>query len=118
MPQRDYYSRGSNAYGYSNVSIEVDGGHRLIQRPTRILKEPVVLEFESFEMIRSDEQQWKVLYWIGPERLNSEWWISSLRDEGMNRDYYQLITESNEKLWVFFDKNFNPPPLLLHGYFD
>ena len=99
--------------------------HLTLKRPTRILKEPQWIEFESFQLLRSQERDWKILYWIGPERLKAEWWVTSPAIDDstpaphpINRDYYQVMTDANEKLWVYFDRNVQPPQLFLHGYFD
>ncbi|NBU20364.1 hypothetical protein EBS43_02950 [bacterium] len=116
--QKNVQLQSSKLKSSESQSSFIQSDEDSMQRPTRILKKPQSLEFESFEVLYSHEKTWRVLYWIGPERLVSEWWISSPVHEVVNRDYYQILTESREKLWVFFDRNFNPPQLFLHGYFD
>ncbi|MEW6055458.1 MAG: hypothetical protein AB1540_02505 [Bdellovibrionota bacterium] len=83
-------------------------------RPARVLKKPVLLRKEG-ESLVGVKQSWHVKEWIGPERLSIEWW----RDpdfRGFNRDYYRVLTDSGQQLWVFSTPG--KKELFLHGYFD
>jgi len=83
-------------------------------RPARILKRPVALQKEG-EILFRESKQWRVMEWYGPERISCEWW----RDpelHGFNRDYYRVVTDSGEELWVFSVPG--RPDFYLHGYFD
>jgi hypothetical protein len=80
------------------------------KRPSRVLARPERLE-KAGRVLASSSSHWKVIDWQGPERLSGEWW-----DEGFERDYYQVVTERGERLWVYFDPG--TQAIFLHGYFD
>ncbi|MGK5082850.1 hypothetical protein WDW37_06065 [Bdellovibrionota bacterium FG-1] len=82
-------------------------------RPTRILKQPEPLDSQDRCLNASDGRRWKVLSWQGPERISGEWWKSA-ENSGFCRDYYRVVAESGEHLWVYVDH----ASLYLHGYFD
>jgi nucleotidyltransferase/DNA polymerase involved in DNA repair len=90
---------------------------RVFSRPSRVLKEPISLTFQPGLLLQSNQKVWRTLSWIGPERLSDEWWMDS-PERKVDRDYYQVMTTSHEKLWVFFDRNQSPLQLFLQGYFD
>lgn len=87
-------------------------------RPARVLKkpEPLVKEGRVLKTL-SGQQQWKAVSWEGPEKLSGEWWKDA-QFEGFHRDYYRVITEGGEQLWVFINKKAKAPAFYLHGYFD
>jgi len=59
-------------------------------------------------------KSWQILEWHGPERLSAEWW-----DEGgFHRDYYRVLTETGEQLWIFSTGPKHQSRLYLQGYFD
>ena len=83
-------------------------------RPARILKSPEFLRLAGSSIVQANGKRWKTTAWDGPERLSGEWWTG----EGFERDYYQVTTESGEGLWIYLDRQGNPPGFYLHGYFD
>jgi len=115
-PSLSLLASSSSQIGLQKTSDVCDAPH--LKRPTRILQEPQWMEFKSFQLLRSQKKDWKIIYWIGPERLTTEWWVNAPNQKRVDRDYYQLITETHEKLWVFFDRTVHPTELFLHGYFD
>jgi protein ImuB len=87
-----------------------------VDRPSRILSMPEPLLLKPSVLIHPSKT-WKLRHWEGPERISTEWWKSS-SSEKVNRDYYRVTTLDHEKLWIFFDRNSNPPQAYLHGFFD
>jgi protein ImuB len=88
-------------------------------RPSRLLEEPLPLQRVG-ALLRNPEtgHRWRILDWDGPERLSGEWWKSESLD-GFHRDYYQVKTESGERLWVFVRRDPEGNARVhLHGYFD
>jgi len=79
-------------------------------RPLRIFKNPLPLERDGAKLWARN-QSWHIQSILGPERLREEWWRL-----GTERDYYQIQTQSGEKLWVF--QRSNQSGLFLHGLFD
>jgi protein ImuB len=91
-----------------------------VPRPARVLKQPEPLLKEGRALKTLGGRQWKAVSWEGPERLSGEWWKDS-EFEGFSRDYYRVITEGGEQLWVFVNKKAHgskAPSFFLHGYFD
>jgi protein ImuB len=86
-------------------------------RPSRILSQPERVLLKPSLVVHSSGRSWKVRAWQGPERISTEWWAESPTSQ-INRDYYQVMTEENEKLWIFLDRNHQPSQAFLHGYFD
>jgi protein ImuB len=89
------------------------------ERPSRLLEEPLPLQRVG-ALLRnpSTGHRWRILDWDGPERLSGEWWKSDSLD-GFHRDYYQVKTESGERLWVFVCRSPEGNARVhLHGYFD
>ncbi len=79
-------------------------------RPMRILKEPQILhQVDCYFCCK--KKRWKIQRWTGPERISGEWWQG---DEP--RDYYRVLTESEEELWIFVKPDENT--YYLHGIFD
>ena len=86
-------------------------------RPTRLLPQPEAVQKQGAILIHGSKR-WKIRNWIGPERLSGEWWKDP-SNEGFYRDYYRVMTESGEQLWIFVDRSPQAVhPLYLHGYFD
>ncbi|MBI3557020.1 MAG: hypothetical protein HY074_12210 [Deltaproteobacteria bacterium] len=93
-------------------------------RPARVLKKPVPLHKEGIFLVPSMKRgtvpkkapkKWRIAEWHGPERISVEWWMDP-QLQGFNRDYYRLVTEGGDQLWVF-----SVPArgdYYLHGYFD
>lgn len=82
-------------------------------RPSRVLKSPEALRKEGRSLVGA--KRWNIAEWHGPERISVEWWMDpELR--GFNRDYFRVVTETGEQLWVFSVPS--RPELYLHGYFD
>jgi protein ImuB len=86
-------------------------------RPARVLKRPEPLSKDGRHLRGPDGKRWKALSWEGPERLSGEWWKDA-EFEGFNRDYYRVITEGGDQLWVFVNRKTATPSFYLHGYFD
>ena len=98
-------------------SLDLDGGDAP-DRPARVLKQPEPLIKQGRVLKISNGRQWKAVSWEGPERLSGEWWKDS-DFEGFNRDYYRVITEGGDQLWVFVNKQASSEgAFYLHGYFD
>ena len=91
------------------------------ERPARVLKKAEPLLKEGRVLCGAAGKQWKVVSWEGPERISGEWWKSP-RFEGFKRDYYRVMTEGGEQLWVYVDHAGDvagkDPSFFLHGYFD
>lgn len=89
----------------------------LPKRPTRLLPVPKRLEKQTEQnhlYCVHENRRWRLLRWEGPERISGEWWLDS-EGEGFHRDYYKVVTEEGQQLWVFRNKK---KELFLHGYFD
>ncbi len=89
-------------------------------RPARVLKKPVPLHKEGTFLIPSLKKgkapkRWRISEWHGPERISVEWWMDP-QLQGFNRDYYRLVTEAGDQLWVFSTPARGD--YYLHGYFD
>jgi nucleotidyltransferase/DNA polymerase involved in DNA repair len=88
-----------------------------VPRPTRLLKRPAPLERRGSELscVRG-RRRWRVLAWLGPERLSGEWWREStaLRG-GFARDYWRARTAEGQTLWVYATPEGR---IYLHGFFD
>jgi protein ImuB len=82
--------------------------------PSRILKHPEPLTLKPSFIFNAHGDFWKIRSCQGPERISAEWWV----EKKMNRDYYCVTTQENEKLWIFFDREQHPSQAFLHGYFD
>lgn len=120
LPERAYVRRlvsvPSLAGRAARLVEEVDWP----DRPARVLKKPEPLVKEGRVLKTLGGRQWKAVSWEGPERLSGEWWKDS-EFEGFNRDYYRVVTEGGEQLWVFVNKKARgskTPEFYLHGYFD
>lgn len=94
-------------------------------RPARLLASPEALRFERLpdgSRVLTGTQRWRVLQWIGPERICGEWWRNEAVEfpqQFFDRDYYQLVTDCGQRLWVYVcRKDAAKPRLFLHGYFD
>lgn len=87
------------------------------ERPTRVLSQPERIEKVGNAFHHYNGRHWQIRACRGPERLSSEWWKSGDLS-GFNRDYYRVIAESGEHLWVFRNRNARIPDFYLHGFFD
>jgi hypothetical protein len=88
-------------------------------RPSRLLADPVPLQRVG-ALLRDPDTgtRWRIADWDGPERLSGEWWKADSLD-AFHRDYYQVKTESGERLWVFVCRSpEGSQRVCLHGYFD
>lgn len=88
------------------------------QRPARLLPKPQDLQLEGDTLLhcKRSHRYWRVLEWHGPERISGEWW-SDPKAEGFHRDYYRVVAEGGEQLWVFSEPR-SSSRFFLHGYFD
>jgi protein ImuB len=83
-------------------------------RPARVLKKPIAVRKDGDSLYRED-RHWRVMEWHGPERISCEWWKDP-KLSGYNRDYYRVVTDKGEQLWLFSVPS--RPDFFLHGYFD
>jgi protein ImuB len=86
-------------------------------RPARMLKTPELLRLSGSYVVQGNGKRWRTIRWNGPERLSGEWW-KDVGMQGFDRDYYQVMTEKGEELWIYLDRQSHPPSFYLHGYFD
>ncbi len=85
----------------------------VVDRPTRLLREPLLLRFRNASLSLDDvryQKSWAVDRWEGPERLKTLWWES----EALERDYFVVTALEGERLWIFQEKG----QFYLHGFFD
>lgn len=82
----------------------------LPERPLRLLKNPQKLNQVDSYLIHH-KRKWKMVECEGPERISGEWWKF---DE--ERDYFKILTDSGEELWVYVIPG--QKELYLHGVFD
>lgn len=82
-------------------------------RPARVLKKPQPLKRDGRSLV--GRKRWQVSEWHGPERISVEWWMDP-QLQGFNRDYFRVVADSGEQLWVFSVPS--RQDLYLHGYFD
>jgi len=72
-------------------------------RPTRIVSpRPVEVRLprtDAAGWIRGNRIGWQVLEAIGPERLETPWWIPGTTPQ--TRDYWRLLREDGQWLWVY-----------------
>lgn len=86
-------------------------------RPSRLLKAPEPVLIRGRKLSKAGkvwpEKIWEITQWEGPERISGEWW-----KEGFDRDYYRIVTQEGERLWIFLKRDSEAPTFFLHGYFD
>jgi hypothetical protein len=82
------------------------------ERPLRVFKEAIELQRQdNFYFLGN--RSWSVKESFGPERLNGEWWLNK---NDIERDYYRVLTETGEELWVYLHKTTGQ--FFLQGFFD
>lgn len=74
-----------------------------LKRPSRLLPEPEPIRLEDLH----------AQSWSSPERIQSEWWNRSFE-----RDYFQVLTQSGQSLWVYRPIGGDNRVVYLHGFFD
>lgn len=86
----------------------------LPRRPTRLLRTPELLVWSQGAFYRFEglPKFWKILEWVGPERLQGEWWHA----EQFARDYYRVWTTTQQELWIY--KDLESEAFYLQGFFD
>jgi protein ImuB len=91
-------------------------------RPARLLKKPQALRKEGDLLIAEKPsgrsrtpKTWRIAEWHGPERIAVEWWMDP-RLKGYNRDYFRVVSDLGEQLWIFAIPASDG--FYLHGYFD
>jgi protein ImuB len=82
------------------------------ERPLRVLKQALALNKKD-NFYSLGNRSWQVKESHGPERLSGEWWLKALDSD---RDYYRVLTETGEELWVYLHKNTGQ--FYLQGFFD
>ncbi len=66
-------------------------------------------------VLRSPKENFEVLKFKGPERLQGEWWDGNEHA----RDHYVAETRGGRQLWVFREfSRHGDHNYFLHGYFD
>jgi protein ImuB len=86
----------------------------LPERPLRLLAQPILLREAVRGFLRDPQGKvFRTTTWDGPERISGEWWKSPFQ-----RDYFRVVTESGQKLWVYSEAGGRPGIFHLHGYFD
>jgi protein ImuB len=113
-------------------AVALAAAEQLPERPARLLKNPEPLSRQGQVLQSTRGRRWRALDWLGPERLAGEWWKDP-EFKGFKRDYYRVVTEGGELLWVYINRlvaqNQATLPqqgglpvmqeeLFLHGYFD
>jgi len=93
------------------LSSPVPRSTPLPERPTRILKTPIPIH-PIDEYFQTKHRRWKVIEMQGPERIRGEWWMN----ESEERDYYRIITEEGESLWIY--ENRETGATYLQGVYD
>lgn len=83
----------------------------LPERPLRILRTPIPIH-PIDDYFQTKHRKWRVIEMRGPERIRGEWWMNE-REE---RDYYRIVTDSGEDLWIF--ENRETGNTYLQGVFD
>ncbi len=86
-------------------------------RPSLLLSspEPLVAKKKGGKTIlRSSQDEYFISSFIGPERLQGEWWDKKEHA----RDYFIAKTTSGQNLWIYKTLNQHKPKVFLHGYFD
>ena len=91
-------------------------------RPARLLKKPERVIIDGSELIQKGDEAnrqkiWRIAERYGPERLSGEWW-NDPHFAGFHRDYYRIVTEGGEQLWIFETPKPGHSGFYLHGYFD
>lgn len=82
------------------------------RRPTRLLPNPLELIFRDQQFLTPGSgNSWKVTKVDGPEKMNLQWW-----DQPIVRDYYNVLTQQGEALWIYFDQD--QKRFFLHGFYD
>ncbi len=80
------------------------------QRPLRVLQRPLVVR-RLDNLLVHGQRRWRIKAIRGPERLSGDWWFGD-----RERDYYRVLAESGEELWVFTAPG--GEEYYLHGLFD
>jgi protein ImuB len=62
--------------------------------------------------LRRAGQEYAVIRWWGPERIETGWW----RGQDIHRDYYIVETECGTRWWLF--RRRDDGRWFLHGCFD
>lgn len=116
-PERSWkktWTEDSGSYASINV-VMPDGlsySQQVNERPLRVLKEAIELQKrDNFYLLGN--RSWSVKESFGPERLSGEWWLNT---SDVDRDYYRVLTESGEELWVYLHKTTGQ--FFLQGFFD
>jgi protein ImuB len=81
-------------------------------RPSLLLETPEALSLATVKKL-------KALSSIPAERIESSWWEyfrKSPQEDLRSRDYYFMLSEEGQLLWVFRDRD--SKKFFLHGYFD
>lgn len=82
-------------------------------RPARVLRKPQPLKQMGHFLV--GRKKWRVSEWHGPERISVEWWMDP-ELQGFRRDYFRVVAENGEQLWIYSVPSHSG--YYLHGYFD
>ena len=105
---------------HEQIVLPPDWGNET--RPVRLLAEPLALAVTAElpdgtpVQLRYGSRLHRVLYCIGPERLEPEWWGHDAARP--SRDYFRVQTAEGPRLWIcrLGEPNVLPPRWFLHGY--
>ena len=86
-------------------------------RPLHLLNPPIRIQRMGAELFWPKQKSWRVKSFLGPERLEGEWWLG-----GFLREYFRVETDNGETLWIFKtkkdQKEHAASELWLHGFYD
>ena len=90
---------------------------RRISRPLRLETTPIPIEAFAVAPYGPPsqfhyQQDYRIAYWWGPERIQTGWW----RGRYVQRDYYRVETAEGKRFWIF--RELRSGKWFLHGAFD
>jgi protein ImuB len=98
-----------NSYNFLPINKDQNyslNGH-MQDRPSLIFPKPEKLTAISMlpdkapSLLNLNGEKLKIIKGFGPERINNEWWNSTLREANFYRDYYKVLDEKGRWLWLY-----------------
>ena len=116
LPERSY-KKADDLFFVDRLSWIVDRPRplNLLQKPEPIEVTAPIPDYPPMNF-RYKNQLHKIKKADGPERIESEWWIS----EGRHRDYYAVEDEEGGRYWIFRAGHYSrdrSPNWFIHGFF-
>lgn len=110
-------SKRARVAGADAIRIAMSSDAR--RRPLRLLRRPIELavtpkskdQGQSLPQLSYQGNTHQVMYWWGPERIETGWWEGPT----VRRDYYRIETDRGELWWVYRD--LKSGSWFLHGRF-